>query len=459
MGNIQALLFLLFVHTFAAPVVDNGTAHKIRISLTSVPDSEDGFLHNILPTDATIARRESDKWRLTEHPGHGYDLSNVERRETPVPLRASLDTKRVYGEILLGGGGVRQKFNTLFDTGSNELSVPGILCTESQGCVGPDKYNNKGKNLGVERVTRYVGAGDGQIGLEGVGDAYQETLLVGHEFALETDMISLRKVSPQWLTYAGNTVAVAGLAPTACTDAPLNFFEQMCEQDDDLKEEFSFYHGRQGNAELHLGFRDPALYQSGFVQIPLFDVCDWALYLTGLKVGVGPNSEIPLQGPTAKSGKALIDTGVAGIDLPASVAEQVFARVPQSFPILVQSTGANTSPMTTGLWAYPCGKEPVFQVRFQQRWFPIQAADFRFIQPSRSLLETFKKTAPPATQQLLDQALQSPIGFCLSTIRGIGSPTSEVGERPRMSDYSLGVTFLRNVSIERTVYSDSPSLD
>lgn len=321
-----------------------------------------------------------------------------------------------YGSFQVGTSPA-QTFTADFDTGSADLFVPGPSCGTAQGCKAGTQYSQKGTD---RHTTTSVTYGSGMI----TGEDYFDTVTVAGLTASNTNLVSL--TSAQGFSSSdSNSLMGMGFSTIANSKEP-TYFENLMSQGKVKTPEFSFFLGRSasgttGQSELTLGGRDTSKYTGAVTSIPVTQKGYWQVAIDGASV----NSNTPISGT---SGQAAIDTGTTIILAPTDAASALFAQIPGSMPLLLESGGGET------LYGYPCDFSGKVNLVFGGKSFVINPQDFNLGVVSTGLAGIFGDN--PFTE-----ALNRLFGFggqmCAAAIAGADLiPGEEL--------YIVGDSFLKN---------------
>jgi len=200
------------------------------------------------------------------------------------------------GELTIGSP--PQRFRAIFDTGSGDLLVPSIRCTESSACLNHRRYNSSASSTSSQvawasenqsaadvynRDTLHFAFGSGEVW----GQLAEDEVCVGGSsicgkarFVETTEESDKPFQSSRW-------DAVLGLALDLAAAPEFSVMAALLAQNRLPKPVFAFYLGRglQDGAEVTFGDYNAARAASSFVWVNVSSPGYWQISLSDLTVG------------------------------------------------------------------------------------------------------------------------------------------------------------------------------
>ncbi|KAF7328800.1 putative vacuolar protease A [Mycena venus] len=248
-------------------------------------------------------------------------IASIHAKPTPLfskPTTLSLSSRKIGGSQL---GTPPQDFTVVFDTGSDELVIPGTNCTTS--CANQKKFDP------TQSSTFKLNTGDG---------IFEESFLTGGDaspWGLKDWSMSLIEVS--------DTMTVGGLSVSNVSFLLIQNQSQYICEPFIRSMAFIWPPHSVGGAEMTLGGVDSSKFTSQTTFAPI--VADghgaWILNSSGIAVNGQTNDVL------AVHTEVLFDTGTTNVFLPLAMAEALYAFI---------SPEIQPNPTEPGAWGIPCSK-------------------------------------------------------------------------------------------------------
>ncbi|KAI8993687.1 aspartic peptidase domain-containing protein [Pilobolus umbonatus] len=237
--------------------------------------------------------------------------------------RASVDLKVAYTDLeYLGEVGIGtppQVFRMNFDTGSADVWVPSVFCT--QVCGLHRRFNPQGSSSfsGDVNNTWTIRYGDGSSVLGYVGEDY---IQIG-DVRSPNETIGLVTYESFKFTNDRYMDGIFGLAfpSLSFTKRNTTVAEQMYDQGLIDSPTVSFYLNNDGG-KVSFGEIDSAYYTGEIQYIPTTQKQYWEVNINSIRVN---GSDIP-----GSAQSALVDTGTTLIILPVDVSDTIHANIPNA---------------------------------------------------------------------------------------------------------------------------------
>ncbi|KAJ7599581.1 acid protease [Mycena floridula] len=328
-----------------------------------------GIASAIQPTTLSLSSRKISKRSLASHRRALESYRKRDLSATTVPL---LDNFR--------GTDLQQNFTVVFDTGSQDLELPGKNCTSScanQHVFDWDKSStfellNSGPSGDGVSVTFTTGGDATPAGLQ---DLTMNLVQVAD--TISVGGLSVANVSFFMIQKAFSEDQYDGIL--GVFSSPGSFFQGLIDQG--LPPLVSFYITPQsiGGAEVTLGGIDSSKFNSTMIFSPLVSglgTGDWILNTTAISVN-GKTSDV-----LAVTIPVIFDTGTTNVFLPQNMTEAVYALISPDILPNADEPGA---------FGIPCDKVDTLPAVIDFTFTSVAGDPFNLTLPSSELnLGSFK---------------------------------------------------------------------
>ncbi|KAF5388267.1 hypothetical protein D9615_000170 [Tricholomella constricta] len=285
------------------------------------------------------------------HPSNNRQL--IKRAEGAVPLNTDQGTLW-YGEISVGTP--PETFTVAFDTGSSDLFLPSIECTDS-ACEGHKRYDTTGSSTAQDSGRTFsITFGDNSTVS---GRQFTDTVTIAGLTAIDQAVGAATSYSPG---LAVDSFAPDGLLGMAFQNISVfqssPFFQTLSSQGQTTESQFGFKLAKSGS-ELFLGGVNSKLFTGQLTYTPVTEEAFWQVDLDAVNV----------------NGSSILTTLSAIIDTGSSLIHGNSVTVQEFYDAIPGSRNASDT-LGAGFYTFPCDFPPEVALTFADTVFPIPAENF-----------------------------------------------------------------------------------
>ncbi|KAI0048762.1 acid protease [Auriscalpium vulgare] len=341
--------------------------------------------------------------------GHSSLPLGLSRRKSSPDGLDDDDNELWYGKISVGTPATEYKVD--FDTGSSDIFLPGVDCTEN--CDNHTMYDPSASSTSQDRdATFKLTYGDGSS-VE--GEQYTDVVTCAGLTAKAQALGAANTYSTGFSSaqFPADGLMGMGFQEISQFKSP-PFFQTLIEDGQVTDQVFGFKLAESGS-ELFLGGTNPALYTGDFTYVDVTTEGYWQTNFDSIAV----NGSIPL----FQKSSCIIDTGTTLIIGPEAAVNAFYAQIPYAAPLVFDGSSVGA---TSGLYTIPCDFNSTINLSFNKTAFSISPDTF-MLGLDETILDTIKLIPADTTTN--------------TCIGGLGFLPS----LPPLPFWIIGDVFMRNV--------------